>query len=68
MQVDTNYSEADIGRIQKGQEATFTVDAYRSARFRESVRDPERPQTVQNVVTYDVVIQVDNKELRLKPA
>ena len=68
MQVDTNYSEADIGRIQKGQEATFTVDAYPESTFQGKVFEIRNaPQTVQNVVTYDVVIQVDNKELRLKP-
>jgi HlyD family secretion protein len=68
MQVDTNFSEADIGRIQKGQEATFTVDAYPERPFQGRVFEIRNaPQTIQNVVTYDVVIQVDNKELRLKP-
>ncbi len=68
MQVDTNYSEADIGRIEKEQEATFTVDAYPERTFRGRVSQIRNaPQTIQNVVTYDVVIQVDNKELRLKP-
>jgi HlyD family secretion protein len=68
MQVDTNFSEADIGRIQKGQEATFTVDAYPERTFQGRVFEIRNaPQTIQNVVTYDVVIQVDNRELRLKP-
>jgi HlyD family secretion protein len=68
MQVDTNFSEADIGRIQKGQEATFNVDAYPERTFQGRVHEIRNaPQTIQNVVTYDVVIQVDNKELRLKP-
>jgi len=68
MQVDTNFSEADIGRIQKGQEATFTVDAYPERSFQGRVYEIRNaPQTVQNVVTYDVVIQVENKELKLKP-
>jgi HlyD family secretion protein len=68
MQVDTNYSEADIGRIEKGQEATFTVDAYPERTFRGKVSEIRNaPQTIQNVVTYDVVIQVENKELKLKP-
>ena len=68
MQVDTNYSEADIGRIEKGQEATFTVDAYPERTFRGRVSEIRNaPQTIQNVVTYDVVIQVENKELKLKP-
>jgi HlyD family secretion protein len=68
MQVDTNMSEADIGRIVGGQEATFTVDAYPERTFQGRVFEIRNaPQTIQNVVTYDVVIQVDNKELRLKP-
>ena len=68
MQVDTNFSEADIGRIQKEQEATFTVDAYPERTFRGRVSQIRNaPQTIQNVVTYDVVIQVENKELKLKP-
>jgi HlyD family secretion protein len=66
--VDTNFSEADIGRIEKGQEATFTVDAYPERPFQGRVHEIRNaPQTIQNVVTYDVVIQVENKELRLKP-
>lgn len=68
MQVDTNVSEADIGRIAIGQEATFTVDAYPEIKFRGKVIDIRNsPITVQNVVTYDVVIKVDNKDLKLKP-
>lgn len=68
MQVDTNVSEADIGRIAKGQEATFTVDAYPERTFRGRVSEIRNaPQTIQNVVTYDVVIQVDNRDLKLKP-
>jgi len=68
MQADTNFSEADIGRIEERQEATFTVDAYPERMFRGKVSEIRNaPQTIQNVVTYDVVIQVDNKELKLKP-
>ncbi len=68
MQVDTNVSEADIGQIAVGQEATFTVDAYPEMIFRGKVTDIRNaPLTVQNVVTYDVVIQVENKDLKLKP-
>jgi HlyD family secretion protein len=68
MQVDTNFSEADIGRIEKEQEATFSVDAYPERKFRGRVSEIRNaPLTVQNVVTYDVVIQVDNKDLKLKP-
>jgi HlyD family secretion protein len=68
MQVDSNISEADVGRIAVGQDATFTVDAYPERTFRGKVSEIRNaPTTVQNVVTYDVVIQVDNKELKLKP-
>ncbi len=68
MQVDTNFSEADIGRIEKGQEASFTVDAYPERTFRGRVSEIRNaPTIIQNVVTYDVVIQVDNKDLKLKP-
>jgi HlyD family secretion protein len=68
MQVDTNFSEADIGRIENGQEGTFTVDAYPERTFRGRVSEIRNaPTIIQNVVTYDVVIQVDNKDLKLKP-
>jgi len=68
MQVDTNVSEADVGRITMGQDATFTVDAYPGRIFRGKVSEIRiAPIIVQNVVTYDVVILVDNKDLKLKP-
>ena len=68
MQVDTNVSEADIGSITVGQDSTFTVDAYPEKTFHGKVSEIRNaPITVQNVVTYDVVIQVDNKDLKLKP-
>jgi HlyD family secretion protein len=68
MQVDTNFSEADIGHIENGQEATFSVDAYPERTFRGRVSEVRNaPITVQNVVTYDVVIQVNNRDLKLKP-
>jgi HlyD family secretion protein len=68
MQVDTNVSEADVGRVEVGQEAIFTVDAYPERTFRGKVSEIRNaPITVQNVVTYDVVIQVGNKDLKLKP-
>jgi HlyD family secretion protein len=68
MQVDTNVSEADIGRVAIGQEATFTVDAFPNLTFRGKVTDIRNaPITVQNVVTYDVVIQVKNPDLKLRP-
>jgi HlyD family secretion protein len=68
MQVDTNVSEADIGRISVGQTATFTVDAYPNAPFSGTVVQVRNaPIIVQNVVTYDAVVQVANPEMRLKP-
>jgi HlyD family secretion protein len=61
-------SESDIGRVATGQEVTFTVDAYPEMTFRGTVSQVRNaPVTVQNVVTYDVVVSVDNSDLRLKP-
>jgi HlyD family secretion protein len=68
MQVDTSVAEADVGRLRPGMNATFTVDAYPSEVFKGAVRQIRNaPQTVQNVVTYDAVVDVDNPELKLKP-
>src|ERR671922_116300 len=68
MQVDTNVSEADIGRVRVGQRVTFTVDAYPNITFTGKVIQVRNaPITVQNVVTYDAVVQVANPELKLKP-
>lgn len=68
MQVDTSVSEADIGKLKPGMPVTFTVDAFPSERFSGSVRQIRNAATtVQNVVTYDAVIDVDNPELKLKP-
>ena len=68
MQVDTNVSESDIGGMTEGKEATFTVDAYPGVPFSGTIRQVRlAPINVQNVVTYNVVVGVDNKDLRLKP-
>jgi HlyD family secretion protein len=68
MQIDTNVDEADIGKITVGQEVEFTVDAYPDHVFKgKAWQVRNAPITVQNVVTYDVVIQVGNPELKLKP-
>jgi HlyD family secretion protein len=68
MQVDTNVSESDIGGIQGDNKATFTVDAFPKRTFNGAVSQVRQsPQTVQNVVTYDVVVSVDNSDLALKP-
>ena len=68
MQIDTSVDEADIGKIKIGQNVEFNVDAYPENTF-QGIVDQMRiaPITVQNVVTYDVVIKVDNADLRLKP-
>src|SRR4030042_1200422 len=68
MQIDTNVAEADIGNVKVKQDVEFTVDAYPDTTFKGKVWQVRNaPITVQNVVTYDVVIQVDNPELKLKP-
>jgi len=68
MQVDTNASESDIGWIRVDQPASFTVDAYPGKEFAGTVAQIRKaPITVQNVVTYDVVIAVDNSSLELMP-
>jgi HlyD family secretion protein len=68
MQVDTNVSEADIGRIRVGQTATFNVDAYPNQPFTGTVRQVRHaPITIQNVVTYNAVVEVANPEMKLKP-
>jgi HlyD family secretion protein len=68
MQIDCNVAEADIGKIKLDQEVEFTVDAYPDSPFRGRVSEVRNaPITVQNVVTYDVVIKVSNPELKLKP-
>lgn len=68
MQVDTNVSEADIGGVAEGKEASFTVDAYPGELFHGRVRQVRNaPINIQNVVTYDVVVEVENPNFRLKP-
>lgn len=68
MQVDTSVAEADVGKLEPGMGATFTVDAFPTMTFKGTVRQIRNaPVTVQNVVTYDAVIDVDNNELKLRP-
>lgn len=68
MQVNTSIDEADIGAIGEGQEVLFTVDAYPESTFEGTVSQIRlSPQIVQNVVTYNVIIQVSNPKLLLKP-
>jgi len=68
MQVDTNVDEADIGRIQVGQRVTFTVDAFPGREFIGQVEQIRKaPQTIQNVVTYTVVVSAENQDQQLLP-
>ena len=68
MEVHTNVAESDIGRLKPGMRVSFTVDAYPGEPFRGAIRDIRNaPQVVQNVVTYDAVIDVANDDLKLKP-
>jgi len=68
MRIDTNVSEADIGKIQNGQRAFFTVDAYPNQTFEGVVSQiRNEPITNNNVVTYNVVVSIGNKEDKLKP-
>jgi HlyD family secretion protein len=68
MVVDTNVSEGDIGDIKIGKKATFSVDAFPNRVFQGTVTQVRQsPQTVQNVVTYDVVVSADNSDFALKP-
>jgi HlyD family secretion protein len=68
MQIDTSVDEADIGNVKVGQDVEFTVDAYPDITFKGKVLQVRNaPITVQNVVTYDVVISVNNPEFKLKP-
>ena len=68
MQIDTNISEGDIGDVKVGQRAAFTVDAYPQRAFAGVVTQVRKsPQTVQNVVTYDAVVTVDNSDQALMP-
>jgi HlyD family secretion protein len=68
MQVDTSVAEADVGKLRAGMQATFTVDAFPGEPFKGAVRQIRNAATtVQNVVTYDAVIDVDNSELKLRP-
>lgn len=68
MQVDTNVSESDVGAAKVGQKASFSVEAYPNKAFWGKVTQiRQAPITVQSVVTYDVVVSVDNPKLELLP-
>jgi HlyD family secretion protein len=68
MQIDTAVAEGDVGSLKEGIKATFTVDAFPGKTFEGTVRQVRNaPATNQGVVTYDAVIDVDNKDLGLRP-
>lgn len=68
MQISADVSEADIGAVAEGQDVTFTVDAYPERQFHGKVSQIRNlPKTSQSVVVYSTIIDVDNRDLRLKP-
>ena len=68
MQIEVSVSEADIGKIKEGQEVDYTLDGYPDEVFKGKVTQVRiSPTTVSNVVTYTVVVGVDNEDLKLKP-
>ena len=68
MQVMANIDQADIGLVQQAKGASFTVDAFPGQDFKGTIEQIRlNPQTVQNVVTYNVVIGVSNPDQKLKP-
>ena len=68
MQIQASVAEADIGRIKENMDVSFTVDAHRNDTFRGKVAQIRlSPTTVQNVVTYTVIINADNPEMKLLP-
>src|SRR5437870_1953756 len=68
MQIDANVAEADVGTVEVDQDVDFTVDAFPNRTFHGTVVQVRNaPVTVQNVVTYDTVIAVNNRDLKLKP-
>jgi len=68
MQIDANVTEAAIGEVREGQKATFTVEAFPDRTFTGVVTQVRQaPISVQNVISYDVVIDTDNAELLLRP-
>lgn len=69
MQIDSNFAEADIGKIKVGQKVRFNVDAFGNRSFEGVVKQVRlNATTVSNVITYDVVISVDNPDLTLLPS
>ncbi|MFO0671001.1 MAG: efflux RND transporter periplasmic adaptor subunit, partial [Polyangiaceae bacterium] len=68
MQVITKVAESDVGRLEQGASAFFTVDAFAGQRFKGTIEQIRNAATTtQNVVTYDAVITFDNKDMKLRP-
>jgi len=68
MQVDTDVAEGDVGRLAVGMPSSFTVDAFPGVTFNGKIREIRNAaKTLQNVVTYDAVVDVANDDLRLRP-
>ena len=68
MQIEVNVSEADIGKVKEGQAVTYALDGYPDSDFEGKVTQVRlSPTTVSNVVTYTVIVDVDNEDLKLKP-
>ena len=68
MQVIANIDQADIGLVEQAKSVAFTVDAFPGEEFKGAIQQMRlNPQNVQNVVTYNVVIDVSNPEQKLKP-
>ena len=68
MQITAAVAEADVGSVQENQKVSFTVDAFPNRAFSGQVAQVRNaPKTTQNVVSYETIITVDNKDLRLRP-
>ena len=68
MQINVSVSELDVGTVQVGQAVEFTVDAFQYRKFSGKVTQVRNaPIVVQNVVTYDTIVEVNNDDLKLKP-
>ncbi len=68
MQITAAVAEADIGSVQQGQDVTFTVDAFPGRAFTGQVTQVRNaPKTTQNVVSYETIISVENRDLKLRP-
>ncbi len=68
MQIETSIDEADIGGLKEGMSTSFTVDSYPEEKFRGTIRQIRfAAKAEQNVVTYPVIIDVENPDLKLRP-